>query len=140
MAKGRVVYDPELIAVMRGHGYVAGDKTRAEVVADSAEFLREKIESLRAPRGATRAAQLPHAVLILCWVEGWTADHAAARLHVSPRQMSRERSRAIAMLRDALTTFPADVPTVHEPTTWAELTAQLERIETAVVQIASARH
>lgn len=133
LAKGGIVYDPELVAVMRAHEYSATGKTRAEVAADATQFLRDKIETLRAPRGASTREQMPHAVLMVCFVEGWTADHAATRLHVSPRQMSRERTRAIGLLRDALTTFPADAPTAEtEPTTWAELVAQLNRIETTV--------
>ena len=138
MAKGRVVYDPELVALMRGHGYSATGKTRAEVAADAAQFLRDKIETLRAPRGASTRHQMPHAVLTLCFVEGWKGEHAAKRLHMSERQTSRERTRAVGLLRDALTTFPADAPTADtEPTTWAELVAQLNRIETTVTQIAT---
>jgi hypothetical protein len=54
--------------------------------------------------------------------------------------MSRERSRAIAMLRDGLTSFPSDAPEPSsEPTSWAELTAQLARIEATVTQIAASR-
>lgn len=138
LRKGRTPYDPEFVAVMRSHGYVPGDKTRAEVARDAAEFLRHRIESLRAPRGASTSEQMPHAVLTLCWVQGWKSAHAAKQLGMSERQMSRERTRAIRLLRDALTGFPDDAPTVHEPTTWAELVAQLNRIETTVAQIANA--
>ena len=138
LAKGRIVYDPELVAVMRAHGYTAEGKTRAEVAADAAQFLRDKIETLRAPRGASTRQQMPHAVLTLCFVVGWKGEHAAKRLHTSERQMSRERTRAIGLLRDALTTFPPDAPTAEtEPMTWAELVAQLNRIETTVSQIAT---
>ena len=137
LRKGRTPYDPELVAIMRGHGYVSKGKTRAEVALEAAEFLRQQIESLRAPRGATRHEQMPHAVLVLSFLEGWKLAHAAKRLNISERQMSRERTRAIALLRDALTAFPADAPDIEtEPTTWAELVAQLERIETAVKTLA----
>lgn len=138
LRKGRTPYDPEFVSIMRSHGYDPGDKTRAEMARDAAEFLRHRIESLRAPRGASPNEQMPHAVLTLCWVEGWKSTHAAKRLGMSERQMSRERSRAVRLLRDALTGFPEDAPTVHEPLTWAELVAQLQRIETAVGQIANA--
>lgn len=139
LRKGRTPYDPEFLSVMRAHGYSAQGKTRAEVASDAAEFLREKIESLRPPRGASTQAQMPHCVLTLCWVQAWKSTHAAKHIGVSERQMSRERSRAIRLLRDTLTAFPEGAPAaVADASTWTELVAQLERIETAVLEVAQA--
>lgn len=133
-------HDPELIGIMRGHEYSTNGKTRAEVAADAAQFLRDQIETLRARPGASRHEQLPHATLVLSFVEGWKLEHAAKRLHMSERQMSRERTRAVRLLRDAITTFPADAPDAEtEPTTWAELVAQLNRIEAAVLAMRHGR-
>jgi hypothetical protein len=136
LAKGRVVYDPELVAVMRAHGYGATGKTRAEVARDGDQFVRERVEALRTRPGASTREQMPHATARL-WIEGWTSARAAKQLHVSERSLSRERSRAVALLRDALT---PDVPAPSPgPTSWAELTAQLARIEATVAQIAASR-
>ncbi|HEV2756834.1 MAG TPA: hypothetical protein VG318_13790 [Actinomycetota bacterium] len=134
LQKGRSLFDPELIACVRAHGHAVAGRTRAEVAAAAEQFLRSRIEALRAPKGASTHDQMPHAVLTLCFLEGWKASHAAKRLGLSERQMSRERSRAIAMLRDGMTSFPGDVPApAPEPTSWAELTAQLARIEAAIL-------
>lgn len=140
LAKGRSLYDPELIACARAHGHTVAGRTRAEVATAAEQFLRSRIEALRAPKGASRHAQMPHAVLTLCFLEGWKSSHAAKRLGLSERQMSRERSRAIGMLRDGLTSFPGDAPAPSpEPTSWAELTAQLARIEAAVLAMRPGR-
>lgn len=140
LRKGRSPYDPDFVAIMRSHGYDPGEKTRAEVARDASEFLRHRIESLRAPRGASTQEQMPHAVLTLCFVQGWKSAHAGKQLGMSERQMSRERTRAIRLLRDTLTSFPGDAPTVREPMTWSELVEQLNRIEAAVAQIAGREH
>lgn len=140
LQKGRSLFDPDLVACARAHGHNVAGRTRAEVATAAEQFLRSRIETLRAPKGASMHDQMPHAVLTLCFLEGWKAAHAAKRLGLSERQMSRERSRAIAMLRDGLTSFPGDAPAPSpEPTSWAELTAQLARIEATVAQIAASR-
>jgi hypothetical protein len=86
MAKGRVVFDPELVAVMRAHGYTAEGKTRAEVHDDATAFLRDKIESLGARPGASTREQMPHAVLTRCWLR---AGRPAMRRHDSMSALGR---------------------------------------------------
>lgn len=139
LRKGRTPYDPAFVAIMRGHGYASTGKTRAEVALEASEFLRERIESLRGPRGGSISERLPYRVLEVSFIQGWKLRHAAKQLGMSERQLSRERTRAIRLLRDALTAFPADAPDIEtEPTTWADLVEQLARIEATVAQIGTA--
>ncbi|MFN2587581.1 MAG: hypothetical protein ABR613_05650 [Actinomycetota bacterium] len=76
----------------------------------AAALLRDKIESLRPRDGAPPAEALPYRVLKTCFVDGAKSYQAAARLGLSERQMSRERSRAIALLTAELRDVPRHAP------------------------------
>lgn len=71
-----------------------GDAVRA--------LLVQAIDRLRPAPGASRSQQLPYLVLTTCFVDGVKWAAAADRFGMSPRQLTRERSRAIALLRDEL--------------------------------------
>jgi ATP/maltotriose-dependent transcriptional regulator MalT len=73
----------------------------------AAELIRDKIEALRAPPEAGRAQQLPHLVLETCFVDGAKLFQAAGRLGLSERQLTRERTRAIGLLKAELETSAA---------------------------------
>lgn len=89
--------DPALRALLAGHGRgSAGGGLRAGRAA--ADLLRDKIESLRPPDDAPTSEALPYRVLRTCFVDGAKSYQAAARLGLSERQLSRERSRAISLL------------------------------------------
>lgn len=89
--------DRALSALLRAHGRSPGGPGLRAGRA-GAEFLREKIESLRPPDGAPPGEATAHRVLTTCFVEGRKSFQAAALLGLSERQISRERSRAIALL------------------------------------------
>lgn len=82
--------DPHMAALLRAHGRPAGGSP-LEVGRSGARLLADAIEGLA-------GAGLPHRVLRTCFVEGVKNRQAAARLGLSERQLSRERSRAIALL------------------------------------------
>lgn len=64
--------------------------------------MEETIERLRPPEGASREEELPYRVLKTCFLEGHKLWQAANKLGMSERQMTRERSRAIALLKAEL--------------------------------------
>jgi ATP/maltotriose-dependent transcriptional regulator MalT len=70
----------------------------------AAELIRDKIDALKAPPDAGRAQQLPHLVLETCFVDGAKLFQAAGRLGLSERQLTRERARAIGLLKAELET------------------------------------
>lgn len=68
----------------------------------AADLLRGAIEGLEPTREAPREEWLPYEVLKTCFLEGATRWQAANKLGLSERQMSRERTRAIKILRAEL--------------------------------------
>lgn len=96
--------DPELARLLRAHGRLPETKSAVEFGRAAAELIRDKIESLRAPPDAGRAQQLPHLVLETCFVDGAKLFQAAGRLGLSERQLTRERARAIGLLKAELET------------------------------------
>jgi ATP/maltotriose-dependent transcriptional regulator MalT len=71
--------------------------------------LIDKIDKLRPADGADRDQALPHLVLKTCFVEGAKLFQAAGILGMSERQLSRERARAINLLKAELEDVP-DLP------------------------------
>lgn len=65
----------------------------------ASELLHEAIERLEPADGAGWKEQLPYLVLRTCFVDGAKLESAADKLGLSVRQLTRERSRAIALLR-----------------------------------------
>ncbi|HEV2755948.1 MAG TPA: hypothetical protein VG318_09260 [Actinomycetota bacterium] len=97
--------DPALVALLAAHGRAA-EAPGLRTGRAAAELLREKIDALRPPEGAPAHEALPHRVLTACFVEGRKSFQAAALLGLSERQISRERSRAIALLAAELRSLP----------------------------------
>lgn len=97
LARPELLADPEMTALLHAHGRAAFG-SRVEVGRAGAGLLADAIESLAAPDGSPAAATLPHRVLRTCFLEGTKNTRAAERLGMSERQLSRERSRAIALL------------------------------------------
>lgn len=94
--------DPELEHLLRIHNKMPATSSQIELGQAAADLLKEKIERLRAPAGSGRTQELPHLVLETCFVKGAKLFQAAGRLGLSERQLSRERSRAISLLRAEL--------------------------------------
>ena len=94
--------DPHLAALLRAHGRSAGGSP-LEAGRAGARLLLDAIEGLA-------GAGLPYRVLRTCFVDGVKSRQAATRLGLSERQLSRERSRAIALLVAQLAPRDARVP------------------------------
>jgi hypothetical protein len=100
LARPERLAGPEMTALLRAHGRaVSGSPLEAGRAA--AQLIADSIEALAPPDGRSPAA-LPYRVLTTCFVEGAKNRQAAARLGLSERQLTRERSRAIALLAEQL--------------------------------------
>lgn len=94
--------DPDVERLLRIHNRMPSSQSQLEIGQAAAALLKEKIERLKPPEGSGRAQQLPHLVLETCFVQGAKLFQAAGRLGLSERQLSRERSRAISLLKAEL--------------------------------------
>jgi ATP/maltotriose-dependent transcriptional regulator MalT len=123
--------------LLRAHDRMPDSSSTIELGRAAAELIRDKIDALKAPAGARREQQLPHLVLRTCFVDGAKLFQAAGRLGLSERQLSRERARAIGLLRaeleSALVTqsyrpepVPAIVGFLQRPSQTRALKAALE--------------
>jgi len=93
---------PEVTDLLRRLGRLPEPATTVASGRATRELLLQAIERLRPHGDSTRDEQLPYLVLKTCFVDGAKSFQAAGRLGMSERQMSRERSRAIALLRGEL--------------------------------------
>lgn len=107
--------DPDLEQLLRIHNKLPATGSQLELGHAAADLLKEKIEKLKPPEGAGRTQELPHLVLATCFVEGAKLFQAAGRLGLSERQLSRERSRAISLLRAELFASAPAHPYREEP-------------------------
>lgn len=102
--------DADVQRLLRLHKRLPNTQSQLDVGNAAAELLKEKIESLKPPDGSGRNRQLPHLVLEMCFVQGAKLFQAAGRLGLSERQLTRERSRAISLLRaELLAPIPSQV-------------------------------
>jgi ATP/maltotriose-dependent transcriptional regulator MalT len=99
--------DPELIALLTAHGRLPAPPAALAVGEALRDLIVQAIDRLRPAAGVPRAQQLPHIVLTMCFVEGVKWVSAADRLGISPRQLTRERTRALLLLRDELNAMTA---------------------------------
>ena len=91
--------------LLASHNAVPADAAPLSIGKAFADLLHEKIESIRST-GSVRDDQLPYRVLVTCFVQGKKSSQAARELGLSERQLSRERTRAITILRQTLTSMP----------------------------------
>ncbi|MDQ3981592.1 MAG: hypothetical protein M3271_02790, partial [Actinomycetota bacterium] len=125
--------DPVMRALLRVHGR---DATGAglEVGRRAIDLLAEKIDALRPSEAATAAEHIPHRVLEACFVRGAKSFQAAAKLGLSERQLSRERSRAITLLAAELSSVaragagPSAAPPFEGLVPRADLAERLESL------------
>lgn len=97
LARPELLAGPEMTALLHAHGRAASGSP-VEVGRAGASLLTDAIASLAPSEGSPTAAGLPYRVLRTCFVEGVKNARAAERLGMSERQLSRERSRAVALL------------------------------------------
>lgn len=90
-----------MLDLLRARGLLAGAATSGGRVA--ADFLFQMIERLRPAEDVPMPHDdRPYLVLRTCFVDGFKLNSAASRLRISRRQLTRERSRAIALLLDEI--------------------------------------
>lgn len=107
--------DEDIERLLRIHNRLPSSQSQVDLGQAAAELLKEKIDRLKPPDGAGRTQQLPYLVLETCFVQGAKLFQAAARLGLSERQLSRERSRAISLLHAELFASDAARPYREEP-------------------------
>lgn len=100
---------PETTALLQAHGRLPNTANPLAVGQAAASLLIEKIDKLRPINGAAPEEELPHLVLKTCFVDGAKLFQAAGRLGMSERQLSRERARAINMLKAQLEDVPSAI-------------------------------
>lgn len=93
---------PEVKSLLAAHRQLPSSGTSAAIGHAAASLLISSIEKLRPPADAPRDRQIPYLVLKTCFVDGHKLFQAAAKLGLSERQMTRERTRAIGLLRAEL--------------------------------------
>lgn len=92
----------ETVRLLTVHGRLPADSSSLAIGQAAADLLTEFIERFRPSDDATRDQRLPYQILHMCFIEGAKLFQAAGRLGLSERQLSRERSRAIKLLREEL--------------------------------------
>lgn len=118
---------PEVVELLEAHGRLPGGGSTVETGRAAAELLVEAIERLRSPDEANREQRLPYLVLKACFVDGAKAFQAAAKLGMSERQLSRERSRAIGLLRAELESPLEEPDRLYRPDPVPAISGFLER-------------
>jgi ATP/maltotriose-dependent transcriptional regulator MalT len=93
---------PEVEALLDAHGRRPDMPSEVAVGKAAAELLIEEIERLAPKQDSSRDQNLPHLVLRTCFIDGAKLFQAAARLGLSERQLTRERTRAIRLLKSEL--------------------------------------
>ena len=93
--------DSSMRDLLRAHGRPSEGSTVA-VAREASDLIRDKIEALAPGPDAPRVAWRPFFVIVVSYLHGNTLEVTAARLSLSPRQVSRERTRAVALLRAEL--------------------------------------
>lgn len=93
--------DPAMREVLRAHGRLAEGSDLA-VSGDAREFLREMVDRLMPRPDAPEQYWRSYRVLVLSFLEGHSHFTVARLLALSSRQISRERTKAIRLLRDEL--------------------------------------
>ena len=91
------------------HGRLPSAASRVDLGRATADLLRDAINGLEPAPDAPQEQRMPYQVLRTCFLDGATRWQAANKLGLSERQMSRERTRAIRLLKAALDAPESDV-------------------------------
>lgn len=127
---------PEVREFLQAHGRMPQVPTAESVGRAAAGLLRDAIGRLRPPAGAPHSEQRTYQVLKLCFIDALKLPQAAPRLKMSERQLTRERSRAIGVLKDRLNSeiapihqfAPEEIPVVDAFVPRAETSARIENL------------
>lgn len=98
----RLAEDEELQSLLARQERLPDNGSRVELGHAAADLIREAIDRLEPEGDAPRQERLPYEVLRTCFVEGAKLFQAANKLGMSERQMTRERTRAIRILKGEL--------------------------------------
>lgn len=96
--------DPILVELLTRAGRLQPGQAGLQLGRSVAGLLRETIESLRPAADAAWPERLPYLVLTTCYVAGLKHYQAAAKLGLSLRQLTRERTRAVRLVQTELAT------------------------------------
>jgi ATP/maltotriose-dependent transcriptional regulator MalT len=94
--------DADAVALLRSHERLPAAGSPVAVGEAAAHLIVEAVERLRVPTTAPRQQQLPYLVLKICFLDEAKRYTAAARLGMSERQVTRERTRALQLLQAQL--------------------------------------
>lgn len=108
------IADPELVELLRLTGRLPVGGSRLEVGRAGVALLTEVIERWNPTTTGNWRDQTPYQVLRARFVEGLAGRSAATKLGISTRQLTREASRAIELVRSELQTSLADLTTAEE--------------------------
>lgn len=98
---GALGADPDLRAVLHAHGRPS-EGSDFQVSGDARRFLREMVERLEPEPGSPEQAWRPYRVLVLSFLDPHSFHTVARLVGVSTRQLTRERAKAIRLLRSEL--------------------------------------
>lgn len=101
----------ELIEFLEAHEALPENHSPLAIGQAGTQLILNAMERLRPQEPSSREQNLPYEVLTTCFVDGAKLFQAAGRLGLSERQLSRERSRAIRLLKAELEAVPEEVPT-----------------------------
>ena len=93
--------DPAMRVLLQAHGRPFNGSILA-AANEAATLLRDKIEARQPARDAPREAWRPYLVLTVFDLQAKSLRSTAAMLGLSERQVSRERARAVRLLRAEL--------------------------------------
>lgn len=99
--------EPDLAALLRARGRLPAAASPIAVGQAARDMLVQAIDRLRPDADGPKHQELPYLVLKTCFVDGAKHVPAAERLGMSPRQLTRERARAIRLLSAELTAAAA---------------------------------
>ncbi len=108
--------DPDLHDLLRARGRLPAAASPISVGHAARDLIVQTIDALRPSEDGPRHQHIPYLVLKTCFVEGAKAVSAAERLGMSPRQLTRERARAIRLLHAELAAAAATTaPSAYRP-------------------------
>jgi hypothetical protein len=93
---------PEVTQLLRARGRLPAASSPLAVGNAARDLLVQAIDNLKPDMAGAKQQDLPYLVLKTCFVDGAKHLAAAERLGMSPRQLTRERARAISLLHAEL--------------------------------------
>lgn len=94
--------DPDIAALLRARGRLPAATSPIAIGQAGRDLLVQAIDRLKPAGNGPKQQELPYLVLKTCFVDGAKHVSAAERLGMSPRQLTRERARAIRLLHAEL--------------------------------------